>query len=588
MQMNESPGTTKFSPIDGRLFFAIAIYPFLLIWQGGDLTDTGFHATYSQNFFSDLNEGKVKSLIILTYFIGNLWMQSFPELGVWGFRLLSAFFFTGSVFLAFLTLKELRPRRVVLAGLLCAQVFALRFTAMAFDYDSVSLFFLMLTACCLWHGIRNASYKWLFAAGLASGLTSLARLPDILILGLVPVVFLYAQWACQEKLFVKEIVWKSLKQYAIFLLGFAALACFFGLLLRSAGAWEVYFQNLVAVNDTLSGKDSGTSYSFLGLIKGYLKDIIYFSLYLFGVCSAAIAFSTILQATKKKTVLHLLTILCVGVAFITFYGNFSYGNTFKYFVPALCVLPSIIAFVPHESDTKQYGGLILIAWMVSLVAVAGTATGLFLKLAYGMLLLVPLLGVLMWNRNAENIWNLHIAWRPLLVTSAVIIILIGGMLRFGWIYHVDSGLMSRLRAVYPIEHSLMRNIYTTAWNAKHIEEVTRAVQRHIRPDNSLFIYGHEPLFYYLSQQKPTLFNFWMGRQVFTTENLFRQLEKSISQTSIYPMMVVTDKDRLGEEGSDLLDRFLQKYHYRCVEDSESFQIWNTEAVSVSSEKLDTP
>ena len=581
--MNESPSTTKLSPIDWLLFFAIAIYPFLLIWQGGDLTDTGFHAIYNQNFFSDLNEGNVKSMTILAYFIGNLWMKLFPELGVWGLRLLSALFFLGSVLLAFLTLKELRPRRVVLAGLLCAQVFALRFTSMGFGYDFVSLFFLTLTACCLWHGIRNASYKWLFAAGLASGLASLARLPDILILGLVPVVFLYSQWACQEKLFVKEVVWKSLKQYAIFLLGFATLFCLFGLLLRSTGAWEVYFQNLFAVNDTLSGEDSGTSHSFLRLIKGYLKDIQHFLPYLFSVCSAAIAFSAVLQATKKKMVLHLLTILCAGVAFITFNGSFSYSNTFKYFVPALCILPSVIAFVPHESDTKQYGGLILIAWMIGLVAVAGTNTGLFLKLAYGMLLLVPLLGVLMWNRNVENIWNLHIAWRPLLVTSAVIIILIGGMLRFGWIYHVDSGLLSRLRAVYPVEHRLMRNIYTTAGNAKHIEEVTRAVQHHIRPDNSLFIYGHEPLFYYLSQQKPALYNYWMANQVATAENLFHRLKKSISQTSKYPMMVVTDKEILGEEGSDLLDRFLQKYHYRCVEDSESFQIWNTEAVSVSPE-----
>jgi hypothetical protein len=586
--MNDSPSTTKLSPIDWLLFFAIAIYPFLLIWQGGDLTDTGYHAIHSQNFFSDLNEGNVKSKTILTYFIGNLWMNLFPELGVWGLRLLSALFFQGSVLLAFLTLKELRPRRVVLAGLLCAQVSNLRYTPMGFGYDVVSLFFLMLTACCLWHGIRNASYKWLFAAGLASGLASLARLPDILILGLVPVVFLHSQWACQEKLFIKEVVWKSLKQYAIFLLGFATLFCLLGLLLKSTGAWEVYFQKLLAVKDALSRKDSGTSYSFLSLIKRYLKDIKHFSPYLFSVCLAGIAFSAVLQATKKKMVLHLLTILCIGFAFITFYGSFSYSNTFKYFVPALCILPSIIAFLPHESETKQYGGLILIAWMICLLAFVGTNTGLFLKLAAGMLLLVPLLGVLMWNRNVENIRNVHIAWRPLLVTSAVIIILIGGMLRFGWIYHVDSGLRCRLRAVYPVEHRLMRNIYTTTGNAKHIEEVTKAVQHHIRPDNSLFIYGHEPLFYYLCQQKPALFIYWMQSYAFMPEYLFRRLEKSISQTSKYPMMVVTDKERLGEEGSDLLDRFLQKYHYRCVEDSESFQIWNTEAVSASPEKLDTP
>jgi hypothetical protein len=138
---------------------------------------------------------------------------------------------------------------------------------------------------------------------------------------------------------------------------------------------------------------------------------------------------------------------------------------------------------------------------------------------------------------------------------------------------------------------LMRNIYTTAERAKHIEDVTRAIEIHIRPENSLFIYGHEPLFYYLSQQKPALFSFWMANaedRVARAGQIIGLLEQSIYQTSRYPLILVTNRMQLGKEGSVLLDRFLEKYNYQCVEDSGTFQVWNTAALSVLPAGVETP
>lgn len=564
----------------------ITLYPFLLIWQGGDLTDTGYHAVYSQNFFSDLNAGNVNYKTILTDFIGNIWMEQFPGLGIWGLRLLSLLFIQGGILLAFLTLKDIGPRIVILAGLFCAQMFALRYTSMIYNYDFVSFFFLMLTAYCMWNGIRCYSFKWLFVSGFVSGLAFLSRFPDILILGFVPLIFLHAELNCHGIFSPKEIILNITKKYAVFLVGFFTLFCLFIFILISTDTFDVYFNNLYGVSNNLTKLASSSDYSLLNLIFNYFRDIKRFFPYLFWICMVAIAFFSVLQSTQRKVVYFILIMLCIALAFIIFYGDFSYRNTFKYFVPALCVLSSIIILLFNKTETKQYGSLILIAWMTAFVSFGGTNTGMFLKLCFGMPLLLPLLGVLMWNRNVETFWKLHVAWRPLVLTSAVIIIIISGIIRFGWIYHVDSGLLCRFSAVYQIEHTLMRNIYTTAERVKHIEDVTNAIQRQNTPKNSLLIYGHEPLFYYLSQMKPAVFKFWMSGGASKAQQIFNQIDVTISQTSKYPMILVTDNMCLGKEGSDILKEFIDKYHYRCVEDSDRFQIWNIESESVLPSKVD--
>ena len=560
--------------VDRILIFTIIVFPFLLIWQGGDLSDTGYHAVYKQYFFNNLDAGNIHYTTILSDFIGNLWLNLFPGLGVWGLYLLAVLFFQGGVFLAFLTLNEMKPRYIVLVGLLCGQVFALRYSSMTFSFDFASFFFLMLTAYCMWQGISKISHAWIFIAGLATGLAFLARLPDIIILCFVPLVFLHFEWMNQKNLFTKAVVWEAAKKYTLYLLGFISLCFLFGLIIRATDTWDTYFQNLFGLTNKLTGADWTEGYSLKILLNKYLSNLERFLPYMFSILMTVIVFCAVLQAAKNSVVLYILVFVCVGCAFLIFYGKFSYTSTFKYFVPALCILSTVFAFIPHESNTKQHGSLLLIAWMTAFVSFAGSDTGLFLKLCWGMPLLVPLIGVLMWNRNVEKIWKLHITWRPLLLTSAIIIILVGGIIRFGWIYHLDSGLLSRFRAVYPINHELMRNIYTTSERAKYIEEVTSAIERYIHPENSLFIYGHEPLFYYLSQRKPAIFRFWMGVGPRRAEQIFQQLDRVISQTSKYPLILITDKERLGVEGSELLEKFLEKHYYQCVEKSQNFQIWN--------------
>ncbi|MDG1798431.1 MAG: hypothetical protein P8H35_07675 [Flavobacteriales bacterium] len=79
------------------LLVLIVIYPLFFLFQGGDLTDVGFHCT-NYRFFKDfLYGGNFDFLMLeLTNFIGHYWLLLFPYAGVLGLKLLYLLFLYGA------------------------------------------------------------------------------------------------------------------------------------------------------------------------------------------------------------------------------------------------------------------------------------------------------------------------------------------------------------------------------------------------------------------------------------------------------------------------------------------------------------
>jgi hypothetical protein len=102
--------STHRSPFSMWLHFslcvALVIYPFLGIWQWGDFTDSGYNAMEVQNFFARLEEGRLSSPRLLSYWIGALWWKVFPSLGVLGLFCLAATLIVGASFAPLYALAE--------------------------------------------------------------------------------------------------------------------------------------------------------------------------------------------------------------------------------------------------------------------------------------------------------------------------------------------------------------------------------------------------------------------------------------------------------------------------------------------------
>jgi hypothetical protein len=144
--------------------------------------------------------------------------------------------------------------------------------------------------------------------------------------------------------------------------------------------------------------------------------------------------------------------------------------------------------------------------------------------------------------------------------------------RVGWIYHIGSGNKIRLAAHFPISHEKMIGQFTLKENARHIETLVQAVEIHVNQNPYVFIYGHQPMFYYLTNKQPPFKKIWMNNNVLQAAEMYTNLQTSVN-ASKNPAIIDTKQNVLGEEGQIYLDSFLRCNHYELIVDSPTFRLW---------------
>jgi hypothetical protein len=115
---------------------------------------------------------------------------------------------------------------------------------------------------------------------------------------------------------------------------------------------------------------------------------------------------------------------------------------------------------------------------------------------------------------------------------------------------------------------------TTQANAQYIEQLSASISHNMKEKNTLFIYGHQPLFYYLTKNPPPIKTFWLQNNVIQVEDLFISIHASIQTTAKWPMVVNTKENVLGEKGEATLAEFLNTNDYIKIEETPNFEIWN--------------
>ena len=69
--------------------------------------------------------------------------------------------------------------------------------------------------------------------------------------------------------------------------------------------------------------------------------------------------------------------------------------------------------------------------------------------------------------------------------------------------------------------------------AEEIEILTTLIKNNIKENNTLFIYGHKPIFYYLTECEPSVNKIWLANNVIQVDELFFELEESIIDKKKY-------------------------------------------------------
>ncbi|MEQ6122355.1 hypothetical protein [Reichenbachiella sp. MALMAid0571] len=558
------------------LIALIVIYPFAFIWQGGDLTDSGFFAVRYRYFFDFLSMNEINILTFFTDLIGAVWLKILS--GVIALNFLYLLFLYACSGMVYLILKDFTPNKnLLLLGVFIGDMFFIRFQYMVFNVDIASLLFLLITVFCLIKGLKSGEKKLLFFAGINSAIACMARLPDLTILVLVLVVIFHNEYLKHKDIGLKRITTRTLNNYFLYVSGFAfSCICMAGLL------W--HFGMLDAIKDdflivSLRAKDGGSSHGISRLLKNYFSELLIFVPHFIAIVFFTIAVSQIWKHSRNL----LFSISCSLIALVLIpiaYTGYSYGNDIKYFAPAFLLFPVSVILLGQVDRSRQakFSSLILLSLGISLVQVFGTATGLFLKMNYGLMLVIPLMIIVLFEIRNTDLWGLKISWKPPLIMYMVIIFCACLIIRLGWIYHVSSGLISRVRAVYSIDNDLMWGVHTTKDRAQYINEITHSIENHKGGDNTLFIYGTPLMLYYLSNMRPFTKHIWITQNVIKPRVLFEDMSSRLIQSKQWPLIIDTKENAMGSEGKEYLDTFLADNHYTCVENNKDYSIFKRDVI----------
>jgi hypothetical protein len=250
------------------------------------------------------------------------------------------------------------------------------------------------------------------------------------------------------------------------------------------------------------------------------------------------------------------------------YKGHSCSNNVRYLIPGFFI-PVFLAAILYKKEKSMP---ILVIGILTLTQVFGSNTGIFMKLNYGLILLLPLTILLFLDHRHISFKNKKYTTSLTFYFGIATILFFNIYSRIGWIFPAQSDIKIRLKATHAIAHPLLKYTFTTKENAEHIENVCKAINRQFDKSNSLLIYGHQPLFYYLTNHQPEVERCWFDK-FHTAEDFIKSIEKSILKTGKWPLIVDVKEKVIGEHGELILANYLQKNNYLAVEEGIKYTVW---------------
>lgn len=256
----------------------ISLYGFQLlnIVYGFDLNDTGFHLVAYENVFNAPGCVTYNFMYYLTNIVGGTLMWLFPNLGVLGFRIVGALLVLLTLIIIFLTLKNSIPVIHLLLGSILVVVgyvklpYVLNNAILSCCLYAVSIVF-------LYKGLCRKKILLVILSGLIVGLNIFTRIPNILGVGLVLIIFLHKKYYLK----INSFDWRNA---FYFLIGVSlGVLIVLGIMVRMGHA--DIFKNSLLVVFSMAG--DGSSHNILWMLKihiaFYLSAIIpLFVLYAIG------------------------------------------------------------------------------------------------------------------------------------------------------------------------------------------------------------------------------------------------------------------------------------------------------------------
>lgn len=583
-----------FDGMNDKLFFVFIIFiQIIFIFQGVDFADAGFAAAFYRRIFSDPSSVQYNFMYWFTGIIGGSWLKLFPRPGLLGLRIAGILCTTLTFWITYNLLKKYLyagPLRLALFLIILFLTTAIK----EINYDDITALFFMCTAWFLFSGLIREKLYMLFLAGAFISLNMFSRLPNILGLALMLVIWFsgYLNLKTVRQVFIQSL---------IFIVGFGLMSVLLFGIMKSMHH-DVYFLNSLklAIQMSTAIDNSHGLYSMLKLYIVHFGKAISISIVVIVVLWSSAAAWRRLKSDfpvsipflpiVKWCILIILTAICI-------YRAKKDPDFWFYLFLFYAGMSMITGFLIITGTQPKYLRILTaIGCIILLVMPFGSNYILISVGKYSIWIILPitvdyLLNIRSLSSSIVVIENSQHSYEQIIDTkhinglrNACIYVTLIYILSITYFYpYFDRS--NRACMHYAVNNEHVKGIYTTENRAKDINELLTQSALYIKPEDYVLAYDCMPMFYYLTETKPYMHNSWPWLY---DDAVFKQeLYKSIQETHVCPVVIMQKRSTIANNWPDNymenytfrpkamadMNDFLRIYKYSQVWENDFFKIY---------------
>jgi len=561
------------------IFFISFSYLTIWIWQGIDLTDSGYNLTKQWLLFNGNIENQL-DLMFGSTFIGGLWNSIISgNYLIWAF-LGSVLIGSLSVLLVYTILSNYFEKKKAFIAVVSIIPIAVVQIIKVPNYNDIPLLLFLLVIYFLIKAplVNNKLSKvFLISAGIIYAILVISRFMLIVFLFFPLLLTIYNIFSKQNK-----IHW--LKNSLLFLGGFVVGLTIIFLFLFKYGLLENYFANLYnyflnkASIQATSISSETDSHSF----KNILLITIEYYYYVLIFTPITIIFLNIfsyLLVIKKNIVKDFLVILFS--IFIIFFAFVYYAGIY-FIIFGLNIF--LILLYLYKSKNKKTNFLLLISLYSQMIINIGSNiqnwTCMYLSSALSIILLFKL-GEFESSSYFKKVIN-FINLKKFLI---IILIFTGIITNFFNIYRDSS---NRFELVHSFETDNLKCVFTTKDRADTIDEVIEKIKASVNKYDEVLLINSVPLLYYLTETKPITKDPW-PLNLYSTDVFKNEMEEIFSKSPPEIVVVAKGSPRMDKEWPKNVDTIgvqsrnlekldylyitIDKYNYKLEWENKGFELY---------------
>jgi hypothetical protein len=593
----------RLTGMPANLFFLlIFVYHVLVIFQGLDFNDEGFHVAFYQQIFNNPESVQYAFWSWLCGIVGGLFMKLFPLLGIWGIRLLGAIVSTATIIIAYNLLKRYLHNGYLKVSLIMLSLF-INEDAKNLYYNNFSAFLYFAVAWFIFTGLRNRKLWMLFAGGFFVGLNIFSRLPNVLGVGMILALFYYGYLTRKR---IKEIAMES----ALFLAGTLSACLLVFMVMKALGHLDYFIESVRMVTALSKGatKDDGLdgAYGMVNMLKtnlfDYLRGLKFVILagipvLLLGILNLAVrdrnnGIKKVVNTFGYAVSLGALALACAG-----WFNAFRLTGLFT----GISLLSALVLI--DRRAALDYKLLTFTGGLIFLIHPFGSASGTATVVVYSMWLSFPIamdyLARLNWinldlrmdsqagrielktGLSRNTLRNIRLVF-----ICVVSIACLYNVIRYPYLCDRHS----RWEMRYSVNNRFMKWVFTSKGRAETLDDLLKASAQYVKPNDIVLAYDCMPMYHYMTETRSYVRNpcIW-----FYTTGLFRtELAYAESHQSRLPVIVRQLIKTTGDGSAwpetrpaenylfysrtraknNILNDFIIRHHYKEVWNNGNFSI----------------